>query len=368
MEKSHFLRALRELELNSSPGYPLMLRAPSNRAFFKVGDDMEFDQQAVDYVWEVLQSRIVNRLEADPIRLFIKAEPHKIKKLEKNRFRLISSVALVDQIIDHMLFDNMNDAMVKNWPTLPSKVGWSVMKGGWRAIPKTGKWIATDKSSWDWTVNIWYMDLCLEIRQALCRTKGPKLELWSELAAYRYRQLYFNPLFITSGGLLLRQKNSGVQKSGCVNTITDNSLMQWILHARVCLEMGVEVAQIYAMGDDVLQEWFPRFTEYLETVGQFCKIKDAQLATEFAGLRFSKESIEPLYKGKHAFVLLHLDEEVEQDVAIAYSIFYHRSKERDSMRRLFELMGLKNYSLDIIDLIYDGDERSLPSWNPQASG
>lgn len=355
MTRDHFERVVRSINKKSSPGYPYMLRAPTNHVFFKFDSEGNPDAEVMNYVWDILETRVKTRSPADPIRVFIKSEPHKLKKLEDCKYRLISSVAVVDQILDHMLFDSMNNQLVLNWPRLPSKVGYAHVKGGWRAIP-TERWVATDKSGWDWTVTPWLLELCLKIRAELCDSVGEKFDLWKSLASYRYEQLFVESRLMTSGGLLFKQRVPGVQKSGCVNTIADNSMMQWILHTRCQIELGLPPTDIYAMGDDVLQTGFPGFRSYLELMGQFCHLKQAALVNEFAGFLFKERYIEPLYKGKHAFNLLHVDPEILDSLALSYCIIYHRSVDRDVVRDLFERMGVWIFPLSVVDLILDGDE------------
>lgn len=353
MSRAHFERVLPNIVWDSSPGFPYMQRSPTNKQFFHY-DGENCSEQMKQYVWEIIEQRLADRSEADPIRLFVKPEPHKIEKIQQGRLRLISSVSVVDQIIDHMLFDNMNDALTKNWIDVPSKVGWTALKGGWKIIPMTPQ-LATDKSSWDWTVRPWLIELTLKLRAAMCSTKGELFEKWLDLASYRYSQLYWHPLFIASNGVLLRQNKPGVQKSGCVNTIADNSMQQWILHARVCLEMDEEITPIMAMGDDVIQTPPERMSVYLDRVAQFCLLKEAQLKTEFCGYHFGKR-IEPLYRGKHAFNLLHADPAVVDQMANAYALLYHKSVYRKWFRGLFLDMGLSIYPEWVCDYIFDGNE------------
>jgi len=350
MQKSHFERVVREkLDWTSSPGYPYMRRAPTNGDFFKVRDGIP-DQERVDRCWQLLQSRLEMR-DSDHIRLFIKAEPHKLKKIENHRFRLISSVSVLDQIIDHMLFEPMNQNLVDNWPYLPSKPGWTELVGGWRFIPPQA-WTALDKSGWDWSMQLWVAEFVLELRCALCDNPS---ELWMELAKWRYRQLYVGATFITSGGLIFKQRKDGVQKSGCVNTIADNSIAQDILHERVCYEIGVDAGDIITMGDDTLQEKVSNWNAYLSVLGQYCHVKQSVDANEFAGSRFLGKIVEPLYKGKHSFNILHMNEDVAQQMADSYTLLYHRSRHRDFIRSLFQEMGLKVRPLEWCDAIYDGN-------------
>lgn len=300
--------------------------------------------------WDVVKQRIEDRT-SDPIRLFVKPEPHLNKKIEEGRFRLISSVSIVDQIIDHMLFDPMNDLMVSNWPLVPPKVGWSEKWGGWKIMPRK-TWLAIDKSSWDWTVQSWMIDIIFELRKRLCANLS---DTWVNLAQWRYEQLYVCPVFVTSGGLYLRQVHPGVMKSGCVNTISDNSIMQVLLHHRVCFELGIKPGNLMSMGDDTLQEIPDDLEVYLERLGSFCKVKQAIKANEFAGMRFFPSGrIEPLYKGKHAFILLHVLPEILPDLAMAYTLLYHRSSYRNLMENVFLEMGQKVPSRAIRDCIMDG--------------
>lgn len=349
MQKSHYERVLGRLDWTSSPGYPYMRQSPTNGQMFGVCGGVP-DPDRVDHYWQVVQEQIRMRT-SDPIRLFVKGEAHKKSKIEEGCYRLISSVSVIDQIIDHMLFADMNQALIDAQAFIPSKAGWSAYGGGWRGMPRE-KWMAIDKRSWDWSVLGWLVEMTLEVRASLCLNLTQD---WYELALWRYQQLFMHPLFITSGGLLLRQLIAGIMKSGCVNTISDNSIMQVILHLRVCFEMGIHPGQIFSMGDDTLQEPIApeRLREYLDLLAQFSILKDCHMENDFAGTRFNGRHMEPLYRGKHAFNLLHLNDEFKQQIADSYVLQYHRSNYRDLMEDLFQLMGLEIRSREERDAIYD---------------
>lgn len=348
LQRSHYLRALGKLDWTSSPGYPYMRRAPTNGDLFKVKNGIP-NELIVDQFWELVNNRIRDG-DSDYIRLFVKPEPHKLGKLRDGRYRLISSVSVLDQIIDHMLFDQANDRLIDNWLEVPSKIGWSPVWGGWRVIPTSGC-VALDKSSWDWTVQLWLVELVLELRARLCSNLSAD---WLRLAKWRYQQLYCSPSFITSGGLVMRQVTPGVMKSGCVNTISDNSFMQCILHVRVCLEIDVSVGNLICMGDDTLQETIGDIGRYLDRMSQYARVKSPVYNSEFAGFRFHGRRIEPLYKGKHAYVLLHVDPEVLPQLSQSYLLMYHRSAYRDLMEDLFLKMGQELTTRRKRDLIYNG--------------
>lgn len=347
------MRALSEVDMTSSPGWPYLLRYTNNRALFGYEEASGCAVDRVEMIWRLVQKRLAGEQEADHIRLFVKPEPHKVRKLQEGRYRLISSVSVVDQIVDHMLFGPSNRALLDSWPTIPSKPGWSHFGGGWRFIPAQ-TWIASDKSSWDWTVPMWALDLCLSLRAMLCKSESQRRH-WISFAERRYRQLFVNPTFITSQGVVLRQLVPGIMKSGCVNTIADNSMMQYFLHCRVSLSLSIPVEPIMVMGDDVLQAPMQKRKEYFEMLGQFCKLKEVSDVNEFAGFRFYRYGrIEPCHKGKHAFNLLHMDPAFEEDVARSYQLLYHRSVYREWITEMFLHMGVQVASEDRLQEVVDG--------------
>lgn len=331
MERTHYERILTRLNWKSSPGHPLMHDFPSNRDVFKMSETGVLDPERVEWVWQMVRARLEAR-DSDLIRLFVKAEPHKRKKIELKRWRLISSVSLLDQIIDQMLFGEMNDIWVASWFTTPMKVGWVPFKGGWKLFPK-GRSLCVDKTSWDWTVRMWLVQLELRVRAA-CVAEGPHKEKWEELAAWRYRCLYVTSTFVTSGGIKLKQLIPGIQKSGCVNTLMTNTMMQYLLHLRICYEGGHSVGFFWCLGDDTLQDLPERFKEYFVALRSFCVVKQASLASEFAGFSFAGSQVEPVYRGKHAYNMLHMDSLYEEEFRKAYQLLYYRSKHRARIEKL----------------------------------
>nr|UGO57124.1 MAG: hypothetical protein 1 [Riboviria sp.] len=310
---THYLRVLEKLDYTSSPGYPYKLRSPTNADFFgrKYGIN---STSRVQEVWELVLLQVRER-RADPIFLFIKPEPHKVSK--KNRKRLISSVSIIDQIIDHMLFDEFNNVVIQDAANGPIKAGWSIQSGGWKVMPTQG--MSIDKTAWDWTAKLWLFQLCLDYRKE-CLV-GPGADVWYELASWRYRKLFLEAEFCLPNGEFRLQKRPGVMKSGCVNTIIDNSMMQMILHYRVCFQMGLEPGWIWCLGDDTRQSLIAQRQQYLDLLSQFCVVKECTDSCEFAGYRFVKGArMEPLYKGKHAFVMLHCAPKVQEDIARSYSL------------------------------------------------
>lgn len=304
LEYSHFLRVVDDLNMKASPGVPLCHQFGTNAQLFGENEDGELDPVMVEMVWRRVQFRLdalrASNLDCDDIRLFIKREPHSEVKLVEGRLRLISSVSVIDQIIDHMLFDHNNKQEIANALDVPSKAGWSTLRGGWKFVPKS--WVGYDKSSWDWTVPWWLCedDLRLRVKMTIGYT-----EEWLHLATLRYRMLFYEPVFHLSNGRRFKQASPGVMKSGCVNTSSSNSHMQVLLHAVACLETGTPFSKIWAMGDDTLQP--PVSEEYLDVWRRVARMKESHVG-QFCGHDFAGGRVMPTAFGKHITNLLYTSE------------------------------------------------------------
>lgn len=345
---SHFLRVLGDVDFSSSPGYPYRLRAPSNSVFFKRRDDGVIPSDRLLEVWDLVELQIRERV-SDPIYLFVKQEPH--KKAKKGRKRLISSVSIIDQIIDQMLFSGFNQWLIDDAATGPVKAGWNIMAGGWKTLPVSG-W-SLDKKAWDWTVKPWALQMCLEFRRSTLKS-GPHDALWYSLASWRYWELFYNARFALPDGSIHKQLKPGIMKSGCVNTIADNSLMQLILHFRVCAELEVEPGWIWALGDDTRQQTPRDKRSYLDRLNQYALVKQDTELCEFAGYRYTGGNIEPLYRGKHAFNMLYCDPTIQADIARSYSLLYHRSKQSAAINSILAYLG-NPLNKEFRDYLWDSD-------------
>lgn len=102
-----FQVALNDLDMDSVPGNCSLNRlGTTNREVFKY-DGENYDPERVSLVrlavWDRFNNLVSGNLQCDPIKVFVKQEPHKRKKLDEGRLRLISSVSLIDTIIDRIL-------------------------------------------------------------------------------------------------------------------------------------------------------------------------------------------------------------------------------------------------------------------------
>lgn len=350
-ERSHFDRAICSLDMSSSPGLPFCKMFTTNSLLFM--KDGELLKDRVDMVWDLVRARIEECSPADPIRLFVKAEPIKKEKIEQGRYRLISSVSVVDQLVDQMVFGWQNQLFIDNWILSPTRVGWAPLVGGWKLLTPFMR-MAIDKRAWDWTVKAWMIECELILRHRLA-DQHPG---YVRLSSYRYQQLYKDAVLVTSGGVALKQRFVGVMKSGCVNTIVSNSILQCLLHYRVCYELNLDPGVLWSMGDDTLQTVVEEVGEYFQLLCKYCLAKKPEFRTEFAGFRFEDGRVEPMYLAKHAYNLLHFDPKLKEEMITAYSLLYARSVHRKFMEGVLSQLG-ELPSEDFLIAVWNGsDERS----------
>jgi len=350
----------------SSPGYPYYHDYSTNKDLFDSYRKQSSDGSLSTFIplvrEQIRQYLEVEDFKGDPVRLFVKQEPHKKKKLRDGRVRLIFSVSVIDQVIDHLLLDPSLDAMYDRHHQVPNKVGMSFYNGGtnlfFRYLDdglKRKHWGSTDKEAYDWTTPIDAYIADEERRNRSCRNKDSEhYELWKRLFHLRNEATY-RGLVITSDGRLYAQLTNwchtceegdvetiwgasqhteesthlcsnclhpvveigGITRSGGIRTIDMNSWYQVYLKTYHQIEKYGELKypfKIASMGDDTAEN-FPQkenveFALWLRSKGFHPKI-EAELTSlqdvEFCSHKFievdSRMVPVPLNWNKHAFNL-----------------------------------------------------------------
>ena len=96
--------------MDASPGVPWMKLASSNGVLMREYGGIVW--KCVEQRLKALCTCVCDEMPAeelvkaglcDPIRVFVKNEPHSSKKLEEGRVRLIMSVSIVDQLVERVL-------------------------------------------------------------------------------------------------------------------------------------------------------------------------------------------------------------------------------------------------------------------------
>nr|WOS61113.1 replicase protein [raspberry enamovirus 1] len=284
---SEFLDSVHSLEPTAGSGVPYAMW--SGR---KTHEDWVGERGSLVEIWDLVWTRL-NRMEdycfstaeqavkdgiCDPIRLFVKGEPHKVVKLKEGRYRLIASVSLVDQLIARMLFGFQNKRELRCYREIPSCPGMGlstddqVLEFVTRLADKVGVdpqdlvenyqdyIVPTDCSGFDWSVPEWLLEDDLEVRNVLTQQLSPTM--------FKLRKTWLkclnNSVFCLSDGSLLAQTIPGVQKSGSYNTSSSNSRM------RVMLSQYAGAEWCFAMGDDAIESISTDLSVY-QTLGIKCE-------------------------------------------------------------------------------------------------
>jgi len=181
----------------------------------------------------------------DPVRVFVKNEPHSLKKRSTGRVRLIHSVSLLDKIIELLLVRSEQKVQISNWKTIPSKPGISFEEDGRKAIyDKVISWkpfgYSSDMSHWDMSVTDWLMQDDMEITLLKCLNPT---SLWEDFVRVK-EALEEQAVYQFSDGELVIPHFRGITNSGKQKTSSSNSRMR-VLLAKHC---GSE--DVIAAGDD----------------------------------------------------------------------------------------------------------------------
>lgn len=257
-----------DLKGDSTPGVPWCDLAPSNQKLLEsdVSRNLLFRAVCIrlcdilslgDRVFSLSAVELVRLNVCSPIRLFIKDEPHKRVKLDSGKLRLISGVAVDDQILDRMVFGLQNNKEIDNWHKIPSKPGLGLDDTGLRLLAQTfssmlekGPIQATDVSGWDWSVQEWEMDVDRRVRQRLAGVDdstllGFLMHVRSYCAARK--------VFVLPDGTLVTQTTPGVQPSGWYCTSSTNSRMRLAARVAVLGANHPDATRLVAMGDDAVE-------------------------------------------------------------------------------------------------------------------
>lgn len=247
---------------DSSPGVPASALAKENKLVF-----LQHKELIIHCAVERLRllssakldglsaTELVQRGLCDPIRLFVKQEPHDIGKIRDKRFRLIASLSVVDQLVERILSGVQNRQEISQWQTCPSKPGIGftdeMVRSIWDQVrPHLNDAMQTDIQGWDWSVQQWELDADAEMR---IRLAGAATTSRYAVALRNRVKCLGLSVFSLSDGTLIEQLTDGIQKSGSYNTSSSNSRMR-VLAARLagstwCVAMGDDCVEKRSDGD-----------------------------------------------------------------------------------------------------------------------
>lgn len=360
--ETQFAAALEELDNDSTPGYCQLTTFGSTNGEILGWDGVGYNPERLSLFKSLVRGRFDNLLGgnmvADNIKVFVKQEPLKFKKLLEGRVRLISAVSLLDTMVDRVLLGWLGRRLLATVGSTPCLVGWSPVRGGWVQLSdrfKNTPVVCIDKEAWDWTVPGFLVDMWYDVVVELA-VGAPSW--WKRMVKARFGLLFERAVFQFEDGTVVHQEGKGVMKSGCYLTIILNSLGQSLLHYLTNIRMGRSPSfkQPYTIGDDTVQESFDGLIEYvrlMEQMGPVLKGAKVQHFVEFAGFAFDGKSCWPAYWQKHLFNLAHSDHLVETLQSYQY-LYVHEPVMYEFLRRVAgevspEALLPRAVALDIMD-------------------
>jgi hypothetical protein len=296
-----FDEVLLNVNPDATPGVPYSMFARSNKELLETRSGLLFNSVLerifriveIDPTTMSIEERIDQYL-VDPVRLFVKNEPHPKKKAEEGRWRLICSVSIVDKIIEMMLYSKLNSYSTANWRSIPPKPGmgfsYEDCQELWKIVETMPAAVGTDVSAWDWSVQSWMLEDEFAVRAALMRMHCLHSDAIKLMT--RFADLASLSVYQTSGGTLLKLSIPRMQNSGRYNTSSGNSIMR----ALVSYHVG-SVASI-TMGDDCVETYVDDATLKYQQLGITLKNYDRVL-TEF-------EFCSRIYRRDVSYALNHI--------------------------------------------------------------
>jgi len=224
-------------------------------------------------------------------KLFLKNEPHKIKKIEAEMLRIITCMPVHKLVKNNCIFRNYLNKTSEAWRN------GSVMFYGFNpTIPNAteklrkrfeGKILhGSDKTNWDFSYFGWIFDI---YKQYHCRIVR-KPRSWDEERFDQFKsdvcqtidEVYKDCVYTTSDGRRFKQVVDGIMKSGWFMTIDANTFAQIVLNTLALMRCGVSDDDILnkfdmvAGGDDDLDS----FPDGFDTDQYYAAIKDMGIDVE----------------------------------------------------------------------------------------
>lgn len=327
--------SLEDLDVTSSVGLSSMRRFGTTigEALGYTGllKDLRFSAERVAIFRSLVRQRFESR-DPDPIRVFVKPEPHKEEKIQEGRFRLISAVGMTDAMLDRIMYGWLGAQVLSTVGRTPILIGWSPLGGGARLMTSlfSGKKTrGLDKRAWDWSI---MPEMLLFLRDFIETLAIGAPQWWLDWHRDRWEKLFRDAVLEFGDGMQVRQPGWGVMKSGCYLTIILNSIAQLVYHVVVCRALGLDPfsLDLAVIGDDETIENFEQFAAYeREMRKRRALLKDSEPSEviQFAGFCFYQDPqygsyALPEYWQKHVFAITHAPEDKLVDMLRSYQLLY----------------------------------------------
>lgn len=259
-----------------------------------------------DYTLSDPMDLVLNGL-MDPVKLFVKNEPHKLSKLLEGRLRLIFSMSIIDNGIARLLFSSQNQSEIETWDSIPLKPGMGLTDEAMNKIYAYVKsavgfeLMEADMKGWDWSFQESDFKTDLERRIILAGARGT---VWERIAKAHY-YCVARKVVCLSDGRMFKQLTPGIMPSGWYNTSSTNSAVRAMNHAHAAIAEKIK-PWIMAMGDDSVERFVPRLEYHYQTLGKTCGMLNKVTCEdfEFCSTRFSGGIGVPVNVSKQLYNLL----------------------------------------------------------------
>jgi hypothetical protein len=264
------------VQLDSSSGVPYHVFGKDNGAVLNAVPDLirKLVKDRINALKGDIQhlsaEELVQQGFTDPIRVFVKNEPHSIEKANSGRWRLISSVSLVDQIVDRILNQHINTGEIARNAEIPSKPGMGFDESGVKCTidyyKRLRKPANSDIKAHDFSVceRDYHTDTEYRLRS---HTENVVDSNYAKICRNRDRCLMLS-VFMLSDGQMYAQRVAGILKSGGYKTSSTTSRIR-VANA---LRVGADLAM--AMGDDCLEDFTENAVEKYLALGYRLKFYD----------------------------------------------------------------------------------------------
>jgi len=350
-----------EFKKEASPGSPysklatrndLLLTSLGSRFNAIVLDRIErFLALPLDYLDSVDKRSLLDLDLFDPVRVFVKNEPHKVEKLLQGRVRLIMSVSLVDKMIEKLLSRHLCKLEISNWREIPSKPGIGFTETDnlsvYEDVQNSGLPMSyADISGWDMNVKPWMIKDAADFAILLCDNPSP---IWVHLLKFK-SILETKSIYQFSDGEMVTPLFDGIVNSGKLKTSRDNSFI------RVRLADLVGSRKTIAAGDDTVENRIDDAFNKYRRLGVV--LKDYQNVTdsfEFCSHWYSANVTYPLNHEKMVMNLLSDDSSdpflwLEKNSAFRAELSDHHPMYHTIMRQLDSIGYNEVVGLQIIDI------------------
>lgn len=196
---------------------------------------------------------------SDPIRIFNKDEPTRADKALNGDWRAIWSVSLIDQLVDRILFQQIQTRLTAQWPYLPVQVGIGfsddMIKDFVRQFRKDSFINSDDTKKWDFCVLEQDLFMCAIITfRAFDRSPLSAKETRSLYNCVLNRALCISrKLGVLSDGSVFDQMDhthAGIMSSGVFMTAFWNSIIRAEAARIVFRRLSIPLVMVKSMGDD----------------------------------------------------------------------------------------------------------------------